>query len=141
MYTVSTVPTVIHIMLCYIGLFHYLVSGCSPASECLKTPGLTVFTSTLLTQMAWRKFELDGIHEMAADVDAIFVAVTDVGPRGASFPTTTVHAASCELRPLSAHTVLTLRRWMADMSRPVTHHKVTIEPLSVDDMQYGGPFL
>jgi len=55
---------------------------------------------------------------MQADVLPIFVAVMEVGPRGASLPTTTVHAASIDVRPSLADTVFTLIRWMADKSRP-----------------------
>lgn len=99
-------------------LFSYLVSGWRPARVCLKTPGLTVLTSTLLTQIEWRKFEFEGIHEIEAEVLATFVAVTEVGPSGASFPTTTVQAASKDVRPSEAETVLTLMRWIAERSKP-----------------------
>ena len=85
---------------------------------CLKTPGLTVLTSTLLTQIECRKFEFEGIHEMEAEVLATLAAVTEVGPSGASFPTTTVQAASKDVLPSEAETVLTLIRWIAERSRP-----------------------
>ena len=54
--------------------------------------------------------ELDGIQEIEAEVLATFAAVTEVGPSGASLPTTTVQAASNEVRPSEAETVLTLIR-------------------------------
>jgi hypothetical protein len=57
-------------------------------------------------------------HEIEADVLATFAAVTEVGPSGASLPTTTVQAASSEVLPSEAETVLTLIRWMAERSRP-----------------------
>ena len=63
---------------------------------CLKTPGLTVRTSTLLSRRVWRKLVLLGIQEMAADVVRILVARKFVGPRGASLPTTMVQPASGE---------------------------------------------
>ncbi len=59
---------------------------------------------------------------------ATLAAVTEVGPSGASLPTTTVQAASSEVRPSEAETVLTLIRWMADRSRPlrITKHKMDV---------------
>jgi hypothetical protein len=58
---------------------------------------------------------------------ATFAAVTEVGPSGASLPTTTVQAASSEVRPSEAETVLTLIRWMAERSRPIRKTKVKMD--------------
>ena len=43
--------------------------------------------------MCW-KFELEGSHEMTAEVDVIEDPLTQVGPTGQSLPITIVHAAS-----------------------------------------------
>jgi hypothetical protein len=61
---------------------------------------------------------------MEAEVLATLAAVTEVGPSGASLPTTTVQAASSEVLPSEAETVLTLMRWMADKSRPKTYVEI-----------------
>ena len=72
----------------------YKVLGASPANVCRNTPGLTVLTSTPLTQMECKKLVFEGIQEIVAAVEVILVALTAVGPNGASFPITIVHAAS-----------------------------------------------
>ena len=70
---------------------------------------------------------MDGIQEIEAEVLATLAAVTEVGPSGASLPTTTVQAASSEVLPSEAETVLTLMRWMADKSRPEKYYVVNFE--------------
>lgn len=57
-------------------------------------------TSTLLTQTVCWKFEFEGSQEMTAEVEVMEVALTLVGPSGASLPITMVQAASLEVRRL-----------------------------------------
>ena len=74
----------------------YAVLGARPAMVWRNTPCFTVRTSTLLRQSVCRKLELEGSHDTVAEVVRTLVARTHVGPSGASFPTTIVHAASLE---------------------------------------------
>ena len=55
------------------------------------------------------KLELEGNHEMTAEVEVTLEARTHEGPRGASFPMIIVHAASLEVLRLTV-TDLTLIR-------------------------------
>lgn len=67
---------------------------------CRYTPGLTVRTSTLLTQTVCWWLLLPGIHAITAEVAVTLVARTAVGARGTSLPISMVQAASREVRRL-----------------------------------------
>ena len=64
---------------------------------------------TLILTVCW-KFELLGSQEMTEEVEVMLLALTQEGPRGASFPMIMVQAASLEVRLLIV-TDLTLIRW------------------------------
>ena len=76
---------------------------------CLYVPGLTVRTSTLLMHTVCWKLELEGSQEMTAEVLVTLLALTQLGPKGASLPMIMVQAASLDVFRLTV-TDLTLMR-------------------------------
>ena len=64
---------------------------------CLKVPGRSVFTSTLLMQTVCWKLLFEGSQEIIAEECVTAEALTHEGPRGAPRPMIIVHAASFDV--------------------------------------------
>ena len=93
-----------------------------PAIMCLKVPGLSVFTSTLLMHTVCWKLLFDGSHEMIAEECVTAEALTHDGPSGAPRPIIIVQAASFDVFLLT-NTERTLIRCGCERTTSIRLHK------------------